>query len=233
MSRNRPPKYALHKASGQARVRMDGKDVYLGVYGSPESHQRYGKRIEEWLRRQDEQPSEMTIAEVSLVYLEHCKQRYRKHGRETSEVSLIRHALRHLVGLHRHTIAAEFSPRMLKSVRQSMIDAGNVRTTINSGIGRIRRMFRWAVSEELIPASVLLGLEAVQDLQRGRSKAAESNPVKPVPDAHIEAVLPYVTPPVRGMIKFQLATGARPGEARILRCMRPEHDGTGVGVQTV
>lgn len=37
----KPPGYSLHKASGQARVKFNGKTTYLGKFGSPESHQRY------------------------------------------------------------------------------------------------------------------------------------------------------------------------------------------------
>jgi len=36
-------KYAQHKASGQARVTVNGKDHYLGPYGSPESGRRYAR----------------------------------------------------------------------------------------------------------------------------------------------------------------------------------------------
>lgn len=34
------PNYCLHKKSGQAVVRIRGKDRYLGKYGSPESRER-------------------------------------------------------------------------------------------------------------------------------------------------------------------------------------------------
>ena len=36
--KNKPPRYCLHKASGQAVVWFDGRERYLGKYGSPESH---------------------------------------------------------------------------------------------------------------------------------------------------------------------------------------------------
>ncbi len=39
------PKYSLHKPSGQAKVRFNGKTVYLGKFGSPESPQRYAELI--------------------------------------------------------------------------------------------------------------------------------------------------------------------------------------------
>ena len=54
---NRPPKHRLHKPSGQAIVSLDGARLYLGVYGTPESHERYQSAIAEWTsRRGDGKP---------------------------------------------------------------------------------------------------------------------------------------------------------------------------------
>jgi integrase len=39
------PSYLLHKTSGQARVRINGRDHLLGPYGSEESRVKYGKLI--------------------------------------------------------------------------------------------------------------------------------------------------------------------------------------------
>ena len=49
MPLRRKPVYSLHKSSGQARVRIDGREVYLPVYGSPESLARYDELILKWL----------------------------------------------------------------------------------------------------------------------------------------------------------------------------------------
>ena len=49
MSRERKsPAYLLHQATGQARVRINGKDIYLGPFGSPESKERYREVLQEW-----------------------------------------------------------------------------------------------------------------------------------------------------------------------------------------
>jgi hypothetical protein len=61
-----------------------------------------------------------------------------------------------------HTKAVEFGPRALKAVRHRMMKRGNVRTTIDKNIGRIKNVFRWAVSEELIPPAVHQALAAAQ-----------------------------------------------------------------------
>jgi hypothetical protein len=42
---NKLPKYSLHKPSGQAKVRYNGKDTYLGRYGSQESKEAYAEFV--------------------------------------------------------------------------------------------------------------------------------------------------------------------------------------------
>jgi integrase len=80
-------------------------------------------------------------------------------------------------------------------------------------------VFKWAVENELVPASVFQALAAVRGLQKGRTAARETGPVKPVPEAFVDAVLPLVPGPVRAMIELQLLTGMRPGEVVILRAI--------------
>lgn len=43
--RNALPSYLYYKSSGQARVRIDGRDILLGPYGSEEFRIRYGEMI--------------------------------------------------------------------------------------------------------------------------------------------------------------------------------------------
>jgi integrase len=112
-----------------------------------------------------------------------------------------------------------------RSGRQSLICArcngsgryGWARRLVNSAIGCVKRMFKWGVAEEIIPASVYHGLLAVEGLRKGRCTARESKPVEPVAPEHVEAVLPFLTPPVRVMVELQQLTGMRPGEVVLLR----------------
>jgi hypothetical protein len=46
-----PPYPRVPHSSGQARIRLDGKRVYLGKHQSPESIARYDALREVWLRR--------------------------------------------------------------------------------------------------------------------------------------------------------------------------------------
>ena len=50
------PSYCRHRHSGQAVVRIDRVDHYLGPYGSAESHRLYERLIAEWRVRIVEVP---------------------------------------------------------------------------------------------------------------------------------------------------------------------------------
>lgn len=84
------------------------------------------------------------------------------------------------------------------------------RTTINSIVDRIRRLFRWCVSEELIPASVLTALETVSGLPKGRRLAREPQPVTAVSFYVVADTLPHVSPTVAAMVQVQALCGMRP-----------------------
>ena len=104
------------------------------------------------------------------------------------ELEQFRLALRPLNDLYANTPAAEFGPRALKTVQQRMIEIGWCRPYINKQVNRIRHLFRWAVSDEMVPGSVLHALKAVPGLKRGRSDAPEPEAVKPVAIEHVNAI---------------------------------------------
>lgn len=213
------PKYSLHKPSGQARVRINGKTYYLGVYGTPASREKYDRIIATWLSGDKAiDRLKMTVAQLCLKYLnEHAKLYYRKRGRETSEVGAIKGALRPLVSQFAGLQVCDFGPSKLKKVRESMVAAGIVRKSINCNIGRIKRMFKWAVENELVEPRIFQALSAVSGLRFGRSDARDNPPVSTVSDEHIQAIKPFVGRHVWAMVQVQLHTGMRPGEVRLLR----------------
>src|SRR5262249_12604965 len=91
------------------------------------------------------------------------------------------------------------------------------RGVINRRVGRIVRMFKWGVSEELVPEGVWRALTTVRGLEKGRTGVRETEPVRPVAPEVVAATLPYLLPPVRALAELQLATGMRPGEACAMR----------------
>ena len=87
-----------------------------------------------------------------------------------------------------------------------MIGTGWSRKVINKQVGRLKQMFRWATENELVPPSLYYGLRAVAGLQRGRSDAPETDPVKPVPMEFVDAILPHLALQVAAMVQLQLLT---------------------------
>src|SRR5262249_7356770 len=98
-----------------------------------------------------------------------------------------------------------------------MVASGLSRGVVNARVNRIRRVFKWAVGMELIPASLHQALTAVPGLQRGRTSARETPGVAPVPAERVEATLPYVPAAVAAMARLQLLSGCRPGEVVAMR----------------
>src|SRR3954447_17695583 len=150
MSRNiRIPSYRHHRPSGRAVVTLNGKDSYLGAYGSPESKAEYERVVAEWLARHqtpaDVQENDgLALAEVMLAYLDFVGTYYRDaDGNPTSEVKSITYALRPMEALYATTMAKDFGPVQLKAVRQKMIDGGLCRGVINQRVGILKRMFKW------------------------------------------------------------------------------------------
>ena len=70
---SKPPKYSRH-SSGQARVRINGAVHYLGLYGSPESHDEYGRLLAEWRESQSGATvQKMTVRSLCVLFLRHAK----------------------------------------------------------------------------------------------------------------------------------------------------------------
>lgn len=217
MSRKTVPSYCHHKASGQAYLKVDGKRIYLGKHGTPESHRRYSDEIAKWQARQTEQTENVTIRELTLLYLKRSEQHYRKDGKITSEVHCIRSALRTLNRLYKDKLANQFTPVMLAQVRSAMIESDRERESINRNVGRIVRCWKWGVSQGLVSVSTYQALTTLQGLQAGRCDARESKPVQPVKLTDVDAIRDEIAATLWGAIQFQLATAARPNEALSLR----------------
>ena len=63
------------------------------------------------------------------------------------------------------------------------------RKYVNYRVACIVRIFKWAVEEELIPATVYQSLRTVTPFRKGRAKGVfESTKIKPVPEEHIPPV---------------------------------------------
>lgn len=159
------PSYTLHKPSGQGRARHQGRDVYFGPYDAPTSRERYARFIAELATHStpavhDAGPGvldpDLPVAELILKYLQFAQSYY---GKGADEFVSLRGALKPVNQLYGTSRVRDFGPLALKAVRQHMIEHQQLcRNEINRRMSRIKRAFKWAVSEELISPSVFHGL---------------------------------------------------------------------------
>lgn len=221
MSATRTPSYCRHKGCNQAIVVLNGRMIYLGKYGTAASRAAYDRTIAEWLaggrRLPVDEVGAITVSELAARYYSWAKTYYVAQSGNCGELGGIRLVLGVLRKLYGSKPVTEFGPLAMKATREQMIKIGWCRSYINSQVQRARRMFKWGVQNELVPADIWHGLQAIDGLRRGKTTATESAPVKPVSEEHVEATLPYVSRHIKAVIQLQLLTGARPTEILVMR----------------
>lgn len=230
------PSYRLHSPSGSAVVTLldsvtgERRVVTLGRYNSPESKRLYDETITRWIangRRLDGITSEgISNSEVLLAYIQVNQGRHEKGDRKAS--SEFEH-IKKVAGLVRKLFGTEpaeqFSAKRLKACRTEMIRLGWTRKSVNHHVGRIRRIYKWAVSEELVPSHVLYSLMSVSPLRPGEEGVGESPRVQPVDEEVVNQCLPHMSPPVGAMVRLMLLTGMRAGEALLMRTRDIDREG--------
>lgn len=220
--RNPTPSYLLHKQSGRARAVWTDQNgtrqqkLLPGPFDSTESRTAFA-RLQMELAVSPAATSAgrngMTVAEILAAYLNFAERYYLdRDGSPTKELSVLKYALKPVRDLYADTPAVEFGPLALKAVRQHMVGSDLSRALINRRIGAVKRVFKWAVSEELIPPGVYEALRTLPGLRHGRTAARETKPVGPVNDDTVDATLPHLPRHVRAMVELMRHTGMRPSE---------------------
>lgn len=230
----RVPRYLRHKRK-YARVILNGREIHLGAYGSPESKEAYERILAQWLNDGRKTPNPrrtsaatrkladnlsdgtVRITELAVRYHDYAVGYYVKDGQPTSEVDGIRYILKLLRKYYGSICVDDFGPAELKTLRSEFIRMGWARTTINKQIARVTRMFRWGVTESLVRPETLMALKAIPGLRAGRSEAREPRKVTAVSEASIEAIRPHASPVIMAMVDLQKLAGLRPGEVCRLR----------------
>ena len=222
------PSYLLHAQSGQARVRIDGRDFLLGPYGSDESRIRYAELVSKSaaglsvdpiggnrgsLPRngtgEDPGPS---VAELLLAFHRHAVAYYVKDDQPTAEVRCFEAAMRPVRELFAMLPARDFGPLHLKAVQAKYVESGWCRTFCNKSANRVRHIWKWAVGNGLVPVVTWQALQAVPPLKAGHTAAPDHKRREAVSDDTLEAVRPYLAQHHRDLFDLLRATGARPSE---------------------
>jgi integrase len=211
----RVPSYRRH-SSDQARVTINGKDYLLGPYGSPQSKREYARLIAEWSAEDYSKSFGVPVAQYTIVeliadYVRYAKEYYGTGPR--SEYHRVKPALSALKKLYGPTPAMEFGVRQYKAVRDVIAQEGDrSRTYVNRLCERIVRMLKWAVTEGKLPAAAVDAINMVPGFRKDKTNLRETEEVQPVPMETVDQTLPELSRVVADMVRFQLATGCRPGE---------------------
>ena len=166
------PNYRHDKPRDLAVVRIDGHDHYFGMFGSPESYEKYHRLLPERHAHGPELPlstletkagaENLTISEMVLGYYRHCEQYYVRNGKATNQVRMIRLALKVLDRLYGSTLIREFGPLNLEACQAEFVRQGLSRAECNRRTTSIKHAFRWAIAkidEEPIDGLEILAIE--------------------------------------------------------------------------
>lgn len=224
------PTYRIHRASGQAIVTLSGVDFYLGPFGSKVSRLEYDRHVTEWLangRRPVHTADKVygSVAELIAAYWDFAEGYYEKGEGKSGELPALKVALSILRESYGEKSVTEIGPLAIRAIQAKMVAKKWVRTSINLHVGRIKRCFKWGVSHELVPVATHQALATVPGLRKGKTDVAESEPIKPVSPAVIEATLKHLKPKIADMVRFMRHTGCRPGEMFIMRPMDIDRSG--------
>jgi integrase len=247
MPRPRPfPVYpkSPRKHGHGARIKIGGKEYYLGRHGSDESYVEYERLRAEHaagvladIRGPKLSGSVLTINELVARWLTAEPRGPRHH-----EVQMIRRACEPAIRLFGDTIAAEFRAARLIEVQAAMIDRrwmdkeekSQPRSTwsrpyINKQIERLIRPFEWAeVIAQILPPGThghLFTSAKKIKLQANNAKTYDPPPIRPL-DYEIQVVpcLVHMAPVIRTMIQVTYYAALRPSE--VLEMKRCEIDQT-------
>jgi integrase len=229
-SKNVVPSYSLHKPTGQAQVRVDGKMFYLGEYGSEKSRIRYSEIIAKLTSGVPIDPigiakrkrnansgqdpdSGPSVAELVLAFKSHSEAYYRKpNGKMTDEVQCLKSAMKPVRELFGLVPTRDFTPLMLKTVRETYIGNGWTRGFCNRSTNRIRSMFKWGVENGIVPVATWQALTAISPLKAGRCEAHDNDRREAVSDENIQLVKARLEQRNRDIVDLLLLSGCRIGE---------------------
>jgi integrase len=251
------PSLRLHKATGLAVCRLNGRDFYFGPYGSAEAERSYHALIAKWLAggRQpvddpgrpapvrvrlleretgsrlrkaggspaapspltsDSPPEGLTIVELVAAFVRYQRSAYPDYANPKSVPSSYKTILALLVEHYGRESAGGFGPRKLRLLRDVYVQRGWVRSRVNAAVTKVRNVFRWACSEEMLPGGVYHALLSLPSLKYGQA-LKESIQRQPAPVEDVRKALEKMPRVVRDLARLQMLTGSRPGELFKLR----------------
>jgi len=164
---------------------------------------------------QDQSAQPILVRHVTAAYQQHAKTYYDTDPAARGKIAKVCSDLDVIAG---GLLATELGPVLLKKQRDLWVKSGVSRNYANTLTNMVFRIYKWAVSHELVNVESYVKLKTVEPLRRGKTTARENVPVKPVPIDWVRKTAEQLSPTLRAMLRVHVATGMRPSE---LCNMRP------------
>jgi integrase len=182
-------------------------------------------------------PLETTVGEIIAQYIPFAEEYYARN-RTFEQAKQVCGCLRQR---YERTPAVHFGPKQIYELRNQWVINGWGRKHANDMTTRVVAMFRWAAEKSAsldqrlrVPVSVWHALKTVRGLPKGRPLFSFESAVilddvgqpivpadgrisPPVDDSTVERTLKHLAQVPADMVRFQRATGCRPGEVRNVR----------------
>lgn len=218
--RNLIPKFSVDR-TGRAFCKVKGQFISLGRGDSQDARLRYAEVLQKLSQGLPVAPGSerpdatgLSVSEICLAFMLHAQTEYvdAVTGKPSKEYDCYKFAVKPLRELFGSIPAESFGPNSLRVVRERYISNGWTRSFIGKTVSRIRHIWRWAVSREMISATSLEALRSLEPLKRGKSAAVESKRRYAVPQADIDAVRKRLRQRNRDILDLLLLCGSRPSE---------------------
>lgn len=224
------PKMGRH-SSGQARITLNGKVHYLGAFGSPEAHQRYGELIQQWLdggRRPlhtQPHPGQVTVTVRDLFEQYRTwivtTGRYTKNGATTPQRGLIERSLTSFEDFAGHMRATQLTEAVIVQWRDRIeLNRKLTRGGVNRKVQMLLGALRWAKTRGLLPKAVWADCRDIEPLKKGEcgNRRERLRVRRAVTLEEVEKVAAACTcRHVAAMLRVQALVGCRPGEVAGMR----------------
>jgi integrase len=230
MGRPRSVAPALRRhAKGQAVVDVtlpggDRKTLYLGDHGSKEAAAEY-ERVCKVLKENNgvynpPRSDQLSVNELLVEYVAHLEDEYRDPESPTGFTTTV-HDRKYTLRFVKKTVgllpASKLDAVAALAIRKAMVNHGIVRVQVNKRVGHLKALLKWAVLNKLVHPGQLAEVQAIPPLKPGRQGVTESKKRVPAPAAHVEAVVPHLSPALRAAVTVLRYSGARPGEVLSMR----------------
>lgn len=211
----------IRKDRDYAYIRLNGRKIQLGKWGTPETEKAYWRII----RSMASNPTAALIKPGEQVFLDQLCLAFLQARANQNDHGNYKTAIEVLLSVYSGEPVESFDFSHLEVVRNELVLRGYCRTHVNKLTSLVRSVFYWGVPRKLVPASVAESIRCLKSLWEGMTTAPEQPPRLDVPDDVVAQTLPHLLPTVADMVKVQRAACMRPSE--VCRMKVGEIDCTG------